>query len=224
MTKALTVRQPHATLIAVGAKATETRSWTTSYRGPLIIHAGLFVPPEEHRILGEWFVGRTVSGKPTLEHWSAPYRIDRCLGLPLGAVVASSRLVGIFPIADPDDEVEPGLAFISASYDMPGPWVVQDGVAWIHPGQEPLGDFAPDRRAGFVWLLEDVAPTTERCPRCLGEGEVRCLAHPEHHDACFSCWNGEQCPVCLGALVCPPVQATGHQGLWEWGPGAVVAA
>jgi hypothetical protein len=39
--KALTVRQPHAQLIALGIKTIETRSWATKYRGPLVIHAGL---------------------------------------------------------------------------------------------------------------------------------------------------------------------------------------
>lgn len=38
--KALTLHQPWATLIAVGAKQFETRSWATSFRGPVVIHAG----------------------------------------------------------------------------------------------------------------------------------------------------------------------------------------
>ncbi len=37
--KALSLWQPYASLIAVGAKQYETRSWSTSYRGPLVIHA-----------------------------------------------------------------------------------------------------------------------------------------------------------------------------------------
>jgi hypothetical protein len=35
--KALSVRQPWANLIASGAKTIETRTWPTSYRGPLLI-------------------------------------------------------------------------------------------------------------------------------------------------------------------------------------------
>lgn len=41
--KAITVRQPFATLIAIGEKENETRGWATKYRGPLAIHAGLKV-------------------------------------------------------------------------------------------------------------------------------------------------------------------------------------
>lgn len=37
--RALTLWQPWASLVAVGAKRWETRSWRTSYRGPLLIHA-----------------------------------------------------------------------------------------------------------------------------------------------------------------------------------------
>lgn len=37
--KALTVRQPWASLIAQGAKTIEIRSWPTKYRGPLLITA-----------------------------------------------------------------------------------------------------------------------------------------------------------------------------------------
>ena len=38
--KALTLHQPWAWLVAEGLKQYETRSWATSYRGPLAIHAG----------------------------------------------------------------------------------------------------------------------------------------------------------------------------------------
>ncbi len=38
--RALTLYQPWATMIAVGAKTYETRSWGTNYRGMIAIHAG----------------------------------------------------------------------------------------------------------------------------------------------------------------------------------------
>lgn len=38
--KALTLIQPWATLIALGEKRIETRSWRTNYRGTIAIHAG----------------------------------------------------------------------------------------------------------------------------------------------------------------------------------------
>ncbi|GAA1887657.1 hypothetical protein GCM10009837_06760 [Streptomyces durmitorensis] len=47
--KALTVKQPWADAIAHGAKRTENRTWTTRYRGPLLIHAA--VSEDRHAIL-----------------------------------------------------------------------------------------------------------------------------------------------------------------------------
>jgi len=38
--KVLTIKQPWASLIMSGDKRFEFRSWRTSYRGPLLIHAG----------------------------------------------------------------------------------------------------------------------------------------------------------------------------------------
>ncbi|MGN7284315.1 ASCH domain-containing protein [Shouchella rhizosphaerae] len=37
--KVITIKQPWATLIALGEKRFETRSWATKHRGPLAIHA-----------------------------------------------------------------------------------------------------------------------------------------------------------------------------------------
>ena len=38
--KAITIKQPWATLIAEGIKKYEFRSWNTNYRGKILIHAG----------------------------------------------------------------------------------------------------------------------------------------------------------------------------------------
>lgn len=46
--KALSVRNPYAALIVAGIKTIENRSWSTRYRGPLLIHAG--VAPHAHSI------------------------------------------------------------------------------------------------------------------------------------------------------------------------------
>ena len=45
--KALTVKQPWASLIASGTKDVENRSWRTYYTGPLLIHAGLGVDVDD---------------------------------------------------------------------------------------------------------------------------------------------------------------------------------
>jgi activating signal cointegrator 1 len=50
--KALTIIEPHATLIMIGVKPYETRSWETSFRGFIAIHAGkgtddLYLPKKD---------------------------------------------------------------------------------------------------------------------------------------------------------------------------------
>ena len=57
--RTLSIRQPWAGLIVAGIKDIENRSWSTSYRGPILIHAGKAKPPadwleeieEEHGIV-----------------------------------------------------------------------------------------------------------------------------------------------------------------------------
>src|SRR4051812_42520238 len=44
--KVLSLTQPWASLVAIGAKQIETRSWRTHYRGPLLIHASAGFPGE----------------------------------------------------------------------------------------------------------------------------------------------------------------------------------
>ncbi len=42
--RCISLTQPWASLIAIGVKSTETRSWRTWYRGPLLIHAAKGFP------------------------------------------------------------------------------------------------------------------------------------------------------------------------------------
>ena len=91
--KAITLHQPWATLIALGLKTMETRSWSTKYRGPIAIHAG-----------------------KTIDHEVAEYLAERmgCADLPTGAVIATATLAKVLTTGPalwgwlPDDEAEYG--------------------------------------------------------------------------------------------------------------------
>ncbi len=80
--RALTLCQPWATLVAIGAKAFETRSWQTAYRGDLAIHAGKRFP-EEYAAL---FYERPFYSVLTAAGYERPSQ------LPLGAIVAIAEL------------------------------------------------------------------------------------------------------------------------------------
>ena len=49
--KAITIRQPWAWAILAGHKGVENRGWSTSYRGPLLVHAGLKVDRAGYSVL-----------------------------------------------------------------------------------------------------------------------------------------------------------------------------
>jgi activating signal cointegrator 1 len=88
--KALTLYQPWATLIAIGAKRIETRSWSTPYRGPLAIHAGKC----KDYILqhNRSFICNQLPFEEALR--KAGYDL-KWLSLPLGAIVATCELVDV---------------------------------------------------------------------------------------------------------------------------------
>ncbi len=173
--KALTLWQPWASLVALGVKTIETRSWSTTYRGPLAIHAAAKKPARV------W-----ARDHPALYD---DFRIERCLDIqedgnnpgqfaydwvgPLGAVVATCTLVDVVPIlaGDRADEVDwadlpyPRIeSRADGGPDFPDGWLdlwhptmgsavdpENDGRAI--PDQAPYGDFTPGR---FAWLLDNI--------------------------------------------------------------------
>lgn len=119
--KALSLTQPWATLVASGAKRIETRSWPTSYRGPLAIHAAKGFPREAQEVcFEEPFASALLR---------AGIRVPN--DLPRGAVVAVARLAGIQPTVLTLNEPHP-LA--------PAP----DSDEWA------FGDYGPRRFMWFI--------------------------------------------------------------------------
>lgn len=100
--KALTVDQPWASMIAHEIKLIETRSWPTSYRGPLAIHASNNRTPGgflgfEHIIRSEPFLG-ALKAKEFDRWWNAPF-------FPRGAVLAVVELYDVRPTEEIADSV-----------------------------------------------------------------------------------------------------------------------
>lgn len=105
--KAITIWQPYATLIMLGLKQYETRSWGTSYRGPLIIHAAK--KWDEDR---EFDCQRVTSLMNLLEitpeHFTEEQRkhFYEPLGNTLGRALGVVELVDCQPMADGGDDFE----------------------------------------------------------------------------------------------------------------------
>lgn len=142
--KCLTLAQPWAQLVCLGAKKIETRSWRTDYRGPLAIHAAKTFPEWCRELIATepfasaLFGASRLPGKPTMFE-----ALRFALDLPLGAVVATCRLVGCCPITR------------NAQWQT-----IVDGQRITLPERE-FGDYEPGR---YGWLLADVRPLPEPIP------------------------------------------------------------
>ena len=121
--RCLSINQPWATLIALGAKRIETRSWSTSYRGLLAIHASGRMSREaamslraprirEALAAGGYYQGGNPASNPC--------------GLPLGAVIAVVTLVDVQRITPDHVPTEPERSF---------------------------GDYTPGRFAWFLYVV-----------------------------------------------------------------------
>jgi activating signal cointegrator 1 len=106
--KTLSVMQPWAMLIALGAKCIETRSWSTSYRGPLAIHASSRMSREAAISLRGPRIREALAADGYCEG-SGP--VSNPCGLPLGAVIAVVTLVDVQRITLEHVPTEPERSF-----------------------------------------------------------------------------------------------------------------
>lgn len=157
MMKVLTLHQPYASLIAIGAKTIETRSWPTKYRGPLAIHAGK-----------EWSGNLADPGVLGCHFGIDTFYLSK-RDMPLGAIVATCELVDCAPIvewgADPQcNHITVGADGALRSWEFV---VGSMPLAWRKQGrfdvtdQAPYGDFTPGR---WAWLLDNIRPLAEPVP------------------------------------------------------------
>lgn len=109
--KILTLWEPYATCVALGWKPHETRGWSTTYRGPLLVHAAKAWGRERRR---DW--RRLAEALAELGHVLP----DRpCLG----RVVAVCRLASCLPMAGVDPTLFPDHAKPESRADeLSGDW------------------------------------------------------------------------------------------------------
>lgn len=124
--KALTIIQPWATLIAIGEKQFETRSWRTNHRGSLAIHAGKQVD-------------RNVCEQEPFKSVLARYGFTAD-NLPTGAVVAISELTNCY-------QAQP---FGLSDYVQ---LISDEAIKSIDGYEFAFGDYSKGR---FAWELTDV--------------------------------------------------------------------
>jgi hypothetical protein len=146
MMKALTLTQPWASLVAIGAKRIETRSWRTAYRGLLAIHAAASFPADAKRMCDEPVFANALGA--SLGCQPDPRRL-----LPLGAVIATAQLLDCLP-TNHLGELPGWLDASSLLHD--GPHDV-----WISEHEAAFGNYELGR---WAWLLGDIIPLPKPIP------------------------------------------------------------
>jgi hypothetical protein len=126
--KALTLTQPWATLVAIGAKRIETRSWCTAHRGSMAIHAAKGFPKR---------------ARETCEEPEFALELGLAI-LPVGAVIATCRLISCLPTRELQTNRVIEVNYLAGCADF----VLSDQ-------ERSFGDYSPGR---WAWLLADIKP------------------------------------------------------------------
>jgi hypothetical protein len=149
--RGLSITQPWASLVALGQKTIETRSWSTSYRGVLFIQAAKGFPTDCQRLC--WrdpFAGVLIGGG-----------FDRAEQLPRGAIVAIARLAHVAPTevfgsSDLLTIAEAGREFAFGDFS-------EGRFGWVLQNVRPLKEPVPCKGALGLWAVsQDVLKAVAR--------------------------------------------------------------
>lgn len=186
--RVLTVRQPWASLIALGVKTIETRSWSTDYRGPLAIHAAATWAPGWR---GRWFSRHDLDQSPAGAVLHAlslvdelaedcntgeQFQLDRRAAdrLPTSAVIATVDLDDCLPVVRYGDPVRIDkpprdllLSIGPPSHGKSRTIVYRRGVPQETPDVRGQVRYAPAemwRTGNHGWLLDNARALAEPIP------------------------------------------------------------
>ena len=120
--KCISLWQPWATLMVVGAKCNETRSWRTNYRGPLGIHAAKYFPRENQELCYE----EPFQSALDKAGFFTPFV------LPLGALIGQVEIVDCVP-----------TLWCNMEMLDRAPWLI------VTETELSFGDYSPGR---FAWV------------------------------------------------------------------------
>lgn len=146
--RVLSLWQPWATLMAIGAKRWETRSWATKYTGLVAIHASKRNTREIRELAGRGPFAEALG--------------DLAAQLPFGKVVAIGRLFRCHAAEDIGGEMERRLMTNAGNEE---PDVIQQLTAYRR--ELAFGDYAPGR---FAWQFVEVQPLRFPIPLRASQG------------------------------------------------------
>jgi hypothetical protein len=168
--KCISLWQPWATLVVAGHKRIETRSWQTSYRGRLAIHAAKRWAADQIDLCGMQPFHRLLL--PHFEDTAArPGRRVAVEEIPHGVLLGTVELADCLPIVEAgslpagkpcialDDE---SILRVWHPFEAGGQKAHSgDGYLQVGEYEHALGDYSPGR---FGWLLRDPKPLRTPVP------------------------------------------------------------
>lgn len=151
--KAITLWQPWASLVACGAKIIETRSWPTSYRGPLAIHASKNIPKQVSELWKDDAQFR-VNARCKLDPVAVLSRMPIGLSdLPSGVIVATCELTDCCIIGEPVEYDDQRECCRWAHYPLLDSLGIHVECVQIGSHELLFGDYTPGR---YGWILANI--------------------------------------------------------------------
>ncbi len=142
--KAISILQPWASLVALGHKKIETRSWNTKYRGELLIHASMGKKKEGALLMNSTVCQKAI-GNTFLSLEDHLWLND----LPFGAIIGKVNLEAVIQSENIDSSADPFQQSMLINSDRSR---FTSNCATISPQELAFGDYSPNR---FGWLLSD---------------------------------------------------------------------
>ncbi len=202
--KALTVRQPWASLIVLGIKTIETRSWklpAAMVGQRIAIHAGAARPTSASaQDVGDWQVNPDGRNGFSVRHWPSARKLG----------VGRNLICTLYPELAADEKESRGvyhrlplgaiLGYVTLGEDLPITDVRSDGAHVLN-------------RDGELWLAEDVTVQSHG-PGLL---EPIQLANPITDQLPYGDYTpGRHGWTLHDPELCEPIPAKGRVGFWDW--------
>jgi len=142
--RVLTLTQPWASLVVLGCKTLETRSWYTTYRGPLLIHAAKGYPASARMQVTHPRFSDALTAEGQDPHT-----------LPLGVILGQVTLTDVREVASPSVR-----AILEARHDEEGFGNYAPGrFAWLLTTPVRFDTHIPARGALGLWTYQAMAVT-----------------------------------------------------------------
>lgn len=147
--KVISLLQPWATLVVIGAKKIETRSWNTKHRGPILIHASKKIGKEQKELIHSKIF------------WSKLKHLEE---LPLGRIVGKVDIIKTAPTSYFN-------SFFRVKKFKELQAFTSGGVVDLNTKDEQaFGDFSSGR---YGWLLKNPVAFTEHNFEIPGQLGIR---------------------------------------------------